>query len=69
MAVAAPWRNRILGSGTEDPTQLLANPRNWRTHPGPQRDALRGSLATVGWVQQVIVNQRTGTGRTAERLA
>jgi len=56
----AAWRNRIVGSGTEDPTQLLANPLNWRTHPGPQRDALRGSLNEVGWVQQVMVNRTTG---------
>lgn len=56
----APWRNRIIGSGEESPDQLVANPKNWRTHPGAQRDALRGSLATVGWVQQVLVNKRTG---------
>ena len=56
----AAWRNRIIGSTEEDPAQLLANPRNWRTHPGPQRDAMRGALAEVGWVQQVIVNDRTG---------
>jgi DNA modification methylase len=54
------WRNRITGSGEEAPDQLVANPQNWRVHPGNQRDALRGSLATVGWVQQVLVNQRTG---------
>jgi DNA modification methylase len=54
-----PWRSRIVGTGTEDPTQLLANPRNWRTHPPAQRDALRGSLNTVGWVQQVLVNRAT----------
>jgi hypothetical protein len=54
------WRNRIVGSGEEAPDQLVANPANWRTHPGPQRDALRGSLATVGWVQQILVNRRTG---------
>ena len=54
------WRNRILGSGEEAPDQLAANPRNWRTHPAAQRKALRGSLATIGWVQQVIVNRRTG---------
>ena len=59
-AQQAPWRSRILGSGTEDPTQLLANPRNWRTHPGQQRMALRGSLEIVGWVQQVLVNKTTG---------
>ncbi len=60
---AAPttaWRNRITGSGEEAPDQLVANPANWRTHPAAQRNALRGSLGTVGWVQQVLVNQRTG---------
>jgi ParB-like chromosome segregation protein Spo0J len=54
------WRNRIVGTDEVAPDQLVANPANWRTHPGPQRDALRGSLATVGWVQQVMVNRRTG---------
>ena len=57
---AAPWRSRIVDEGEEDPTQLLANPRNWRKHPGRQRDAIRGSLGTVGWVQRVIVNRTTG---------
>src|SRR3990167_2999233 len=55
------WRNRIVGSGEEAPDQLVANPQNWRVHPGNQRDALRGSLGTVGWVQQVLVN-RAGLG-------
>jgi len=57
---ATPWRSRILGHGEEDPTQLLANPGNWRTHPARQRAALRGALSSVGWVQSVIVNQTTG---------
>lgn len=61
MAVATkPWRNRIVGEGEEDPTQLLANPLNWRIHPTRQREAMRGALDEVGWVQRVIVNQRTG---------
>lgn len=60
MATAPPWRNRIVGSEMVDPSQLLANPNNWRTHPGNQRDALRGSLSEVGWVQQVMVNVTTG---------
>lgn len=55
-----PWRSRIVGSGTAEPTQLLAHPNNWRRHPAAQRDALRGSLDAVGWVQQVLVNQTTG---------
>jgi DNA modification methylase len=54
------WRNRIVGSGEEPPDQLLANPRNWRTHPAAQRDALRGSLDEVGWVAQILVNRTTG---------
>jgi len=54
------WRNRIVGEGFEDADQLLANPRNWRVHPKAQQDALEGVLREVGWVQRVIVNQRTG---------
>jgi DNA modification methylase len=58
--MTTPWRNRIIGTGTEDPEQLLANPLNWRLHPGPQRDALRDSLDAVGWVATILVNQRSG---------
>jgi DNA modification methylase len=54
------WRNRIIGSGEEPPDQLLANPRNWRIHPAAQQKALAGALDQVGWVQQVIVNRRSG---------
>jgi DNA modification methylase len=58
---AAPaWANRITGSGEEAPDQLLAHPDNWRTHGKAQREALREVLDTVGYVAQVIVNQRTG---------
>jgi hypothetical protein len=56
----ATWRNRITGSGQEAPDQLLANPANWRIHPKAQQDALAGALDQVGWVQQVLVNRRTG---------
>jgi len=54
------WSNRIIGSGDEAPDQLLANPLNWRIHPKHQKAALAGILADVGFVQEVIVNQRTG---------
>src|SRR5665811_2389874 len=56
----APWRSRIVGMEDVAPDQLLAHPLNWREHPGPQRDALRGSLSEVGWVQNVVVSKRTG---------
>jgi DNA modification methylase len=57
---SAPWRSRIVSSGEEDPTQLVANPRNWRIHPVGQQDALGSVLDDVGWVQQVLVNRITG---------
>jgi len=54
------WKDRIIGEGNESPEQILANPMNWRKHPKYQKDALRGALNEIGWVQRVIVNQRTG---------
>lgn len=54
------WRNRITGHGEVAPEQLLANPRNWHIHQKAQQDALAAVLDQVGWVQDVIVNQRTG---------
>ena len=54
------WANRIVSVGEVDPTTLLSNPANWRIHPDNQREALRGSLDRVGWVERVMVNQRTG---------
>jgi len=54
------WRNRIVGEGEQPASQFIANPNNWRVHPPAQRDAMRGALNEVGWVQRVIVNRRTG---------
>jgi len=47
-------RNRIKAFRTVTPDEVAPNPRNWRTHPQPQRDALRGLLAQVGIVAPVI---------------
>jgi hypothetical protein len=60
VSAAPAWRSRIVGSGTEAPDRLLANPANFRVHPKAQQDALAGVLDQVGWVQNVLVNQRTG---------
>ena len=60
MATKEAWRNRIVGVGEEDPEQLCANPANWRIHPKVQQEALEGVLDEVGWVQQIVVNQRSG---------
>ena len=54
------WRNRIVGAEEVPPETLTANPKNWRLHPPGQKDALAALLDQVGWVSDVIVNQRTG---------
>jgi DNA modification methylase len=58
--VRPPWRSRIVGHGEIAPSELVPNPRNWRTHPSDQQSALSGALAEVGWVAEVTVNQTTG---------
>jgi DNA methylase len=60
MAQAAIWDSRIVGHGEEAPDQLLANPRNWRIHPKAQQDTMAAVLDQVGYVETVIVNQRSG---------
>ena len=53
-------RNRIKRLDYIPANQLLANPNNPRRHPGKQREALRGSLETLGYYDAVIMNERTG---------
>ena len=53
-------RSRIVKHASVAPATLLANPKNWRTHSPEQRAALEDVLDRVGWVQDVIVNQRSG---------
>jgi hypothetical protein len=53
-------QNRIIGLEYMPANQLLANPLNARRHPAKQREALRGSLETLGYYDAVIMNQRTG---------
>ena len=53
-------RSRIVGHGDVDPEQLLANPLNFRRHPGAQMDALRGSMKELGWLKTILVNKTTG---------
>lgn len=54
------WRSRIVGHGEEAPDQLLAHPANWRLHPKAQQEALASVLSEIGFIQDIIVNQRTG---------
>jgi hypothetical protein len=54
------WKSRIVGHGEVDPTTLTPNPLNARRHPPRQRRVLSSVLDEVGYVQDCIVNQRSG---------
>lgn len=56
----ASWRSRIVETANVDPMKLIPNPRNWRVHTREQKAAMVDMLDQVGWVQNVIVNKRTG---------
>lgn len=58
---AAPWINSIVGYRLVPPADLLANPRNARRHPNVQRDTMRASLRSLGWIAPVINNLQTQT--------
>lgn len=54
------WRNRIVEDGEADPSEITANPLNWRVHPKIQRETLEDSLDTIGWIQKPIINRASG---------
>ncbi len=54
------WQSRIVGQGETDPRSIQSNKLNWRQHPQTQQRAMKGVLDEIGWVQQIIVNRRTG---------
>lgn len=54
------WKNRIVDHGEKPAKDFLANPYNFRIHTAMQERALQGSLDSLGWIQDVIENKRTG---------
>lgn len=50
-------RDRIKEFRRVPASELIPNPKNWRTHPETQRDALRGVLAEVGMADAVLVRE------------
>jgi len=60
MTDAVLWQDRIIKLDRKPASQFQAHPNNWRKHPMRQRSAVRGSLDSLGWVDVVIENQRTG---------
>jgi ParB-like chromosome segregation protein Spo0J len=54
-------RDRIKEFRRVKASELMPNPKNWRTHPQEQRDALKGVLAEVGMAGAVLARE-TETG-------
>lgn len=50
-------RDRIKEFRRVPAGDLLPNPRNWRTHPTAQRDALKGVLSEVGMADAVLARE------------
>ena len=50
-------RDRIKGLKRVRAGDLIPNPKNWRTHPESQQNALRGILAEVGFVDALIARE------------
>src|SRR3990170_1231517 len=50
-------RDRIKELRRVRAAELRPNPRNWRTHPSQQQDALRGVLAEVGYADALLARE------------
>ncbi len=50
-------QNRIRELRFVKAATLRPNPRNWRTHPDHQRDALRGLLAEIGYADALVARE------------
>lgn len=47
-------RDRIKELRRVPSSELIPNPRNWRTHPETQKDVLRGVLAEIGYADALL---------------
>ncbi len=50
-------RDRIREFRRVPARSLRPNPRNWRTHPAAQQDALRGVLAEIGYADALLARE------------
>ena len=56
-------RDRIKDFRRVRADSLRPHPRNWRTHPAAQQDAVRGVLAEVGYADALVARQLPDGGR------
>src|SRR4051812_22197816 len=52
-----PIRDRIKQLRRVPARELRPNPKNWRTHPRAQQDALRGVLAEIGFAGALLARE------------
>jgi len=50
-------RDRVKELRRVPARDILPNPKNWRTHPKRQQDALRGVLAEIGYADALLARQ------------
>jgi len=50
-------RDRIKELRRVKASQLRPHPKNWRTHPQAQKDALRGILAEIGYADALLARE------------
>ena len=50
-------RDRIIDFRRVKASDLRPSPKNWRTHPKAQRDALQGILAEVGYAEALVARE------------
>ena len=50
-------RDRIKDFRRVKASQLRPHPKNWRTHPAAQQDALRGVLAEIGYAGALLARE------------
>lgn len=50
-------KNRVRELRYVKASELAPNPKNWRTHPKSQQDALRGILAEVGYADALLARE------------
>ena len=50
-------RDRIKSFRRVKASELLPNPKNWRTHPQAQQDAMRGLLAEIGFAGAALARE------------
>ena len=51
------YRDRIKSLRRVRASDLIANPKNWRTHPESQTEAMKGILSEVGWADAVLARE------------